>query len=313
MLFLNLIIAIVLLLKIYKRKNTPENYCQPSNDKKSIEDNYLSTIKKSNDTEQLFIAQHCFNRLPGSFNLLKKLWELVNKELEDENDPIYQRQMLVEMDNYISKYSNQCEISNVNKSNDINIEIDNWSKKIMSSLSAQEIESYNVTINGLESKITKLVKSNNEDKQIIEEIQKIDSAIDKKRLENFPELNSKYQELSQILTAYFSKIDLQQNNNLGASEKSYNKDAIACHKEAYEKFDSDTGLLKENDYKKGNRLHELVDLLGGWENRYLLHSTLTYTSTIYNAIFSKLKNDAQLEITKLMIEANRKEINKKIH
>ena len=313
LLFLNLTIAVALLVKIYKKNDSFVNLPQSSKDNKSIEKCYLSTIKKSMDEEHLFIAQHCFNRLPSSFNLLNKLWELINKELENEKDPIIQRQILVEMDNYLTRYRNQCEIADINKSNDISTEIDNWSKKVLSSLSALENESFNATIMGLESKITKLVKSNNEDKQIIEEIQKIDSAIDKNRLENFPELNDKYQELSTRLTEYFTKIDLQKNNNLGTSEKKYNNDAIDCHKKAYEKFDSDTIMFKGNNFKKGKQLNELVNLLGGWENRYLLSSTLIYTSTIYNAIFSKLKNNAQLEISKLMVEANRRELNKEKH
>ena len=310
-LFLNFLMTIILFLKIYKKNDSSVNLHKPSKEKKSIEEYYLETIKKSKDEERLIVAQHCFNRLPNSFNILEILWEIINKELENEKDPIIQRQILVEMDNYIIRYRNLCEIANINKSNNLSTEIDKWSKKVLASLSAQEIESFKATLIGLESKITKLVKSKNEDKKLIDEIQKIDSAIDKKRIENFPELNNKYHELSSTLTDFFNKIDSQQNNSMDFSEKKYNEDAIACHKEAFEKFDSDTGLLEENNYKRGERLNELVSLLGGWENRYLLSSTLTYTATIYNAIFSKLKNNAQLEITKLMVEANRKEINKK--
>ena len=310
-LFLNFLITIILFLKIYKKNDFSVNPHKPSNEKKSIEEYYLETIKKSKDEERLFVTQHCFNRLPNSFNILEILWKIINKELENEIDPIIQRQILVEMDNYIIRYRNQCEIANINKSNNISTEIDNWSKKVLASLSKQEIESFNATLIGLESKITKLVKSKNEDKKLIDEIQRIDSAIDKNRLENFPELNNKYHELSSTLTDFFKKIDFQQNNNIDSSEKKYNKDAIACHKKAFEMFDKDTGFWKEDNFKTGKRLKELVNLLGGWDNRYLLSSTLTYTSTIYNAIFSKLKNNAQLEITKLMVEANRKEINKK--
>lgn len=267
-----------------------------------LESSYVELINNASPEMTFLTIQHCFNRLPGSFVLLKKLWEHIDARLNSENiDPIIQRQLVQVMDDAIEFFEAKCNIKMVYLAEPLRYALNERSEKILKSLADLEKRRFDSAINLVSQKLHMLKNADAKDKdKVIEDLQKIDATIDRDRLEKYPEINSKYSSLSEQLVDYFNTTKSTEED---IATKNYNKRCIDSHQKAYDLFDANTGLFEENDYKNGKKLDNLVALMAGWDNRILLPATIVYTSMIYGSIFSKMKNKAQLRMTESMIKA----------
>ncbi len=270
------------------------------------EQDYLIAINMSSDSNRVNIIRHCFNRLPSSFALLEKLWAVQKKQLEEIDDAQYRREIIRDMNNAVTLYRQSCLIAYIDKADSIVESLEKHSESVMKDLRNKEKNGLLALIKQLQVCVKKL-ESNSNDKTAIADIESIDAAIDKVRLNTFVDLSKKYKLATEKLLSIFqsdSKGGAKKNDD--KKEKQYNLNAIANHKDALAKFNKDNEFMEENNFKKGLKLDELVSLLGSWDLRYLYPSTISYTNNVYNHIFSKLKPDSQLKITELMVKMNKK-------
>lgn len=268
------------------------------NPKNNLEQDYLSCINKASDNNKLTLTRHCFNRLPDSFPLLQRLWETTKEKLSEDIPPIIQREYIADINDAVTLYRKNCDINSLNKADSIVEELEKYSKNILDKLKEEEHMEMAKLVDKLESSIGRL-SNNKENKELLKEIEKIDTKINKDRLENFPELKTRYDKCSSKLMASLNNAHEEKSDK--TKEYYYNKKAIDFHKEALDNFNSEKGVLN-----KSYNLEKIVRLVGGWDSRYLYPSTLTYTNTVYMSIFSKLKPHDQFRITELMIQAKQK-------
>lgn len=300
---LTAVVSTISLLIIFRTGRVIHTQQQPQAD---TEQEYLDVIKKALSSDIPKLSRHCFNRLPSSFALLNKLWSVQEEQIKADIDPNYRRELVVDMNKAVALYRQLCNIADIDKADQILQELEKYSEEIMKALREKEEKNLSDILSQLRNFIDKLEK-NTEDKAIVSEIEKIDSAIDKSRLPNYPDLSKEYEDLTKKLYEIFQS-GANKDTSDSVREKQYNLQAVAQHKEALIKFDTDNAWYEKHYYQKGQMLDELVVLLGGWDFRHLYPATLSYTNNIYGYIFSKLKPEGQLKITEMMIKAEKKPI-----
>ena len=266
--------------------------------------NLISFIDKTVKEKRYNVAKQCFNREPASFDLLCLLWELHKETLSDPLPSIIQRDMVQDMTAAIVHYKQTCDIEDIEKPNSISEELEQHSLEVLEKLRKESRDLVKRQLVRIQEYVV-MLRKDPENKDVLRELEKLDNSLNKDLIEQTPELQAKYHQISEKLMSIFTQQE-EDKEDLEKKEKNYNLKAIMNHKKALEMFEADTGFFEENNYKKGNGLCDLVKLIGGWDNRHLLPSTISYTNTIYGTIFSKLKKGAQLSITKKMVLEEKK-------
>ena len=272
--------------------------------KKNRISHFLGLIKKANGSIKYDLAKHCFNREPASYDLLCVLWELHKEAIAESMPNILQRDMIQDMSNAIVLYRQMCDIEDIEKTNSISEELEQLSSEVLKRLKMESRDLLKRQLTHLQA-LTEALSSDSENKDILKELEKLDNSLNKDLIETVPELQKEYRKVSDKLLLIFTQEGDDQEDT-AKKEQAYNLKAINKHKKALELFEADTGFLEENNFKKGTGLSTLVGMIGGWDNRYLLPSTISYANTIYGTIFSKLKKEAQLSITKMMVHEKKK-------
>jgi hypothetical protein len=310
------IMLLILILKKTIRKELSENNLASNqiesrdadvkaNDVSILEKEYILLIKNAPDEKKSTLIRHCFNRLPMSFDLLDLLWKDQIEIISNTESSVLQRNLIIDMTNAISLFRNNCRVEEIDKVDFITDELEKLSDNLLVKLRNDQRIHIEGQINMLEESIKKL-SNDKENKEIVKELERLDNKLDKDFLESLPTLKARYQSCSEKLLSIFT--DEKEDIDSDKLIEDYNIQAINSHREALKIFEEDTGLLEENKLKKGIGIGKLVKLIGGWDNRYLLPSTVSYTNTIYGIIFSKLKKEAQLTITELMVKEKKKEL-----
>jgi len=275
-----------------------------NNNSNQIEKKYMESIENAHEDDKSTLIRHCFNRLPSSYNLLYFLWENQKVLIENASSTIMRRNLVIDMNNAVTLYRGKCNIEDLNKADYFFDELEKISDGLLVKLRNEQRDNVESQIKQLEENIERLSNDKNNE-EIIKDLERLDNSLDKEFIESLPTLKARYKNCSESLISLFST-DTSSDEEDSEKEKKYNFNAIDSYKKALQLFEEDTGLLEENNFKKGIGLARLVELIGGWDNRYLLPSTMSYTNTIYGMIFSKLKKEAQLNMTKLMVKEKKK-------
>jgi hypothetical protein len=270
----------------------------------NIEDGYIELINKASEEERLGITRHCFNRLPNSYQLLNMLWYLQKERIvDDELPPLLRRELIRDIDSAVRLYRLTCNVDEIANSERILEELAELSAGVVEKLQEEEEELLNQQLKELEQHV-KLLSKDKENKDILSMLEQLDKTISKDRIGSYPALKAKYDNCSEKLISIFTDTDAEKEQQ--KKEAKYNQKAIESHKNALELFEADSAFLEEHKFKKGQKLNQLLKYIGGWDHRYLLPSTLSYTNTVYGRIFSKMKKDAQLKMTEQMVKAKKK-------
>ncbi|GEM_PF-4341246 len=261
---------------------------------------FLSYIETTPKDRKYYIAKHCFNRLPASYELLSLLWKLHQETLSESMPAILQRDMIQDMSAAIATYRQVCNIEDIEKSNSISEELEQLSSKVLERLQREGIELVKRQLFRLRELID-VLSDDPDNRETLRELKKLDNSLNKELIEAIPELLTEYRQTSDALVSIFTHKKDDEQEIIEKKEQAYNLKAIKNHKLALEKFEE-----KKRDIKRGSGLKKIVNLIGGWDNRHLLPSTISYTNTIYGTIFSKLNKEAQLSITELMVHEKKK-------
>ena len=302
------LIAILYLLWKIERIEKSNRYSNSENAKPTTQNpetdrtsQFINYIEKAPDDRKYYIARHCFNRLPASYELLSLLWKF-HKETQSESMPtILQRDMIQDMSAAIATYRQACNIEDIERSNSISEELEQLSSEVLERLQSEGRELIKRQLFRLQE-LTGVLSDDPDNKEILRELEKLDNSLNKELIESIPELLADYRQTSDMLVSIFTQKDDDQ-EIIEKKEQAYNLKAIKNHKKALERLEAD-----KSNIKHGTGLEKIVSLIGGWDNRYLLPSTISYTNTIYGTIFSKLKKEAQLSITELMVHEKKKSL-----
>jgi len=254
-------------------------------------------IKNDNKVNAIEIIETALNHYPYSKNLIEKFSSLL-VPLAENGDGIIRRDAITRMNVKLSNYKNSCSIENYKFSQESQNNLNKLNTKLINESFNKQKQDIITKLNQLEKRASSLLKKEKLTEEEMNELANLDDNIDKDVIKANNELQKKYDKLSKKVIEYFKNTDKMSEKS---ENKNYNIKAINSVKKAYKKFNDN-----KSEYKKGNKLTELVDLLGGWDNRYLLQSTLTYTSSVYAEIFQKLKPEARLKMTELMVKVNMK-------
>lgn len=265
---------------------------------------FLSYIEKAPEDRKYYITRHCFNRLPASYDLLNLLWNMYKETISESMPTILQRDMIQDMSAAITLYRQECGIEDIEKANSISEELEELSSEVLERMRKEGRELVKRQLFQLQ-KLTGILSNDPDNKEVLRKLEKLDNSLNKELIEAIPELHAEYSKTSDKLVSIFTR-EKDGQKDIEKKEQAYNLKAIKNHKKALEMFEADTGLSKENKFKSGTGLQKLVRLIGGWDNRHLLPSTISYSNTIYGTIFSKLKKEAQLSITELMVHEKKK-------
>lgn len=255
-------------------------------------------IKKGNQVNAIEIIEIALNHYPFSKNLIEKFSSLLVPLAEDD-DGIIRRDAITRMNIKLSNFKNSCSIENYRFSQELQNNLNKLNTKLINESFNKQKQDIITKLDQLEKRTSSLLKKGKLTDEEMNELAKLDDVIDKSVIKANNELQKRYDKISKNVIEYFKNTDKMSDKN---ENKKYNTRAINSVKKAYNKFNDN-----KKEYKKGNKLTELVDLLGGWDNRYLLQSTLTYTSSVYAEIFQKLKPEARLKMTELMVKVKMKE------
>ncbi|MCK4821806.1 hypothetical protein KA005_38935, partial [bacterium] len=212
---------------------------------------------------------------------------------------ILQRDMIQDMSAAIAVYRQACDMEEIEKANSISEELEQLSSEVLERLREEGRELVKRQLHQLQE-LTGVLSADPDNKEVLRELENLDNSLNKELIEAVPELHAEYRKTSDELVSIFT-LEKDEQEDIEKKEQAYNLKAIKKHRKALEMFEADTGK-----YKKGAEINKLVRLIGGWDNRYLLPSTISYTNTIYGTIFSKLKKEAQLSITELMVHEKKK-------
>lgn len=267
----------------------------------ATEAEYIIVINNaSKDTKQRVI-ESCFKRLPCSYELLNNLWVNLKKELENTSDLIHKRSLITKMDNYLKIYNDNASMSDIFKADWISMEIDNLSLGLIQEMKESE-RNFLVNIITMMEKNIELLEHDIEDESVILTLEELDGTVDRNRIKQHNDLLNRYKQVSNKLSELFAsnvKVD-----DASQKQKVYNTEAMEAFRKALDTFNESKGILQD----KENRVKQIVDLIGKWDNKYFYQPVQTYTSSVYMSIFSKLKNNEQFNISKLMIEISKKEL-----
>ena len=254
-------------------------------------------IKNENIVNAIEVIEIALNHYPFSKTLIEKFNSLL-VPLAKKGDGIIRRDAITRMNIKLNKFKNNCSIDNYSFSQELQNNLNKLNTKLIDDSFNKQNDEINTKLKKLEARTLSLLKKNKLTEDEMNELASMDNNIDKDIIKTNNELQKRYDELSKKIIKYFRNIDKTSEIN---EHKNYNIRAIKSVKDADTKFSEN-----KSEYKKGNKLTELADLLGGWDNRYLLHSTLTYSSSVYAEIFQKLKPEARLIMTELMIKVKMK-------
>jgi hypothetical protein len=228
---------------------------------------------------------------------------LATERLARSQDIPEQRSIILDMGNAVTIFTNACSLLDLDQINDMADRLRQYSKDLAPKLKDAEeknIKSMISALRDLLSRSTKLVENND----LFKQIQTIDSKIRQDRLMQYPKLFKEYQDLmNQTQSKLIESTQSANHGNNYAKINQYNSNAIKAHEVAYSLFSGNTGFWEANDYKGGQKLDDLVKHLGGWDNQYLLSSTMAYMAHVYSYIFSKMTDNAKLGLTQQMAAA----------
>jgi len=271
---------------------------------------FLKVVESASSQDRITVAQHAFDRLPSSFVLLEKLWALQEEALKMSVPALLKREIVKNMDGAVRLYRRACDVEDIGKADGILAKMGDASVPVAEELRKEEVAFLKMQVKKMSDKVEALKKDRPNSARLLRELERIDSSIDKDRLESLADVKKEYDRVSAHLVETISASDESQTAKHGAAVTQYNLRAIEAHKEAMHLFEEDVRMWKTKDFSTGKGLSEIVDLVGGWDPQYLLPATMSYTNTVFGMMFSKLKDKTQFVMTKAMIEEPRKALEK---
>lgn len=292
-------------LKIILQRNVDQNINIKTNNNydeqiDELEKEYIKIITDEEKSKKLYIAMQCFNRLPKSYLLLKIVWNEIKYIIENANKgPLENRDYIADINRLIFVYSENCNVLDIKKTEEIMIEINEISQKIIEELKRDEVHRYELLIKSLEDNM-ELLSKDTDNTIVLNALEAIDNNIEKSRIILYPEINKKYEQLSEELLQMFKSDQPNEISNQN-KQNEYNIHALQEYKRALNYFNKKKGAFQDMT----NPVIAIVKIIGKWDNQYLYQTTQAYTNTIYMGIFSKLKADDQYKMTELMIKAEK--------
>lgn len=264
-------------------------------------DKIIDYIQKVED--QYTMAYLALQKYPFSVELLKFYSKVAEERLSKSQDISEQRGIVLDMGNAVTLFTNACSLLDLEQVSDIADRLRQYSKDLAPKLKDAEEKNIEAMISNLQDLLKQSSGFVGAD-DLFKQIQTIDSKIRQDRLMQYPQLLAKYKELmNQTQSKLLESNQAANRSNNNAKINQYNSKAIKAHEAAYLLFSENTGFWESDDYKQGRKLHDLVEHLGGWDNQYLLSSTMAYMAHVYSYIFAKMTENAKVALTKQMAAA----------
>ncbi len=255
----------------------------------------LRAIDEANENDVVDFAIAVFDRHPESRKALEKLLSICRPLTSEPHDLLVRREAVIRLKDASEKYLRNCSIDELPLAKEVQTEIDRLADKIMEDVRTQQREGLESQIKQIELKVKVICKNGKISDIALNDIEKIDSVIDKEALRQYEDLQSRYDKTSKELIRSLNQEGKAKN------VQDYNLQALKAAKEAFKYFKEENVI-----FKKEFDIGKLAGLLGGWDQQQLLAATNTYISTVYAEIFQNLKPEDRLDMTEQIIRAEKK-------
>ncbi|MBB5175036.1 hypothetical protein [Texcoconibacillus texcoconensis] len=253
--------------------------------------------QEDNRAKKVDILESAINKHPSSRKLVEGYIAAIQPLTQATNDRI-RKSAIERMQRTLRVFLDHCQAEDFTYAFDqldASLKLGN---NYMNEVEGKRADHLNATLKKLESYMNKLDKNGSLSEADIEEIEKLDSALDRSFLAQDEAQKKRYEVISKKLMDYFT--------NQAPSEqekRSYNFKALQAIKQAHESF-----LSHEKEAKKGTNIQKYSRLLGGWDMDRFYPATQVYYQSVYSDIFSKLEAQVKPEFTKMIMNSDQQTV-----
>ncbi|OLS33741.1 hypothetical protein [Bacillus sp. MRMR6] len=261
---------------------------------------------ETNESKKLGLIEAAIKRYPDNRMYIEELRRMLEPLSVNEDNLLVRREALMRLRDNATLFLENC------KSKDIDYAFE-FQNKVVSSMESvvRKIDELRKSklereLNVLEEKLER-AKENPNNEAIYLEIEEIDTAIEHNALTNYPELQTRYEILSQELLQIFKEKEGEDGNTL----REYNEQALVDARHIMQCMErhSEGGVKDKffgpNDpvnYNERHHLLKLVKLISKYEGNKLLPSTTNYMRIAEAEVFNNLSSEGKVLFTELMIQ-----------